>query len=427
MPPEGGASFLSQVRPYAGLFGLLGIATFFEGFDTRLISLVQPLIAEEFGANKQELGLALGLSSLGMMAAFFVIHLADWLGRRPLFLGALGAYAILTLATALAPNLVTFTGLQIFARMAMVVNIGLAYLMLSEEMPAEIRGRMNGLLGAFAALGAAVPDALLAPLESIEISWRGLFWIGALPLLLLPFYFARLPETRAFELRRARAPETLHFDFGEERALLGRLVAPAYRFRLGGITTIWLAINFWSGTALYFFTLYAFNERGWGPSDLALLPYGTIPIGFLGYSLSGFLMDRLGRRSAATLYLIAAFAATAACYQTSEYGLIYAAYCGLIGLGGIWSIATTWTAELFPTELRATAYGVSNNLLGRIGLVVGPIAAGSLSAALGSTADAITLLAVSTLLVLPIVWALPETNAIDLAVSNTTNPTEDLS
>ncbi len=415
------------MRPYAGYFALLGIATLFEGFDTALISLVQPLIAEEFGATKSELGLALGLSSVGMMAAFFVIHLADWLGRRPLFLAALTAYALLTLATAFAPNLIAFTGLQIFARMAMVVNIGLAYLMLSEEMPAPIRGRANGLLGAFAGLGAAIPFLLLAPLESLDIGWRGLFWIGAFPLMLLPLYWARLPETRAFKLRRAHDPDSLRFDLGEERKLLSQLIAPPHRARLAGITTLWVAISFWSGTALYFFTIYVFGERGWDASHLALLPFGTIPLGFFGYAFSGFLMDRLGRRSAATLYLIAAFCATVACYQATEQYVIYGSYCLLIGLGGIWTIATTWTAELFPTALRATAYGLSNNLIGRIGLVIGPIMAGSLSAALGSTADAITLLGISTLLVLPIVWWLPETNAIDLAVSDTRTPPKDLS
>ena len=61
--------------------------------------------------------------------------LADVVGRRPVFLGALVAYAAFTLATAAAPNLAVFTALQFFARMAMVVELFLAYLILSEEVP----------------------------------------------------------------------------------------------------------------------------------------------------------------------------------------------------------------------------------------------------------------------------------------------------
>ena len=75
----------------------------------------------------------------------------------------------------------------------------------------------------------------------------------------------------------------------------------------------------------------------------------------------------------------------------------------------------TWTAELFPTHLRATALGTTNNLIGRFGLVVGPIAAGQLSGAWESTGNAITALVSVNLLCLPIVlFLLPETRGQDL-------------
>ena len=131
-PPEGSPGLRRSLTPHAGLLSLLTIATFFEGFDTKLAGLVQPLLGREFNASTEQLGLVLGLSSLGMVLAFFVIHLADWIGRRPVFLGALCAYALLTLATAFSPNLIVYTALQFFARMAMVVELSLAYLILSE-------------------------------------------------------------------------------------------------------------------------------------------------------------------------------------------------------------------------------------------------------------------------------------------------------
>ncbi len=417
------------MRPAAKLFALLTIATFFEGFDTRLVSLVQPVIGREFGASKEQLGFVLGLSSLGMVFAFFVIHLADRVGRRPVFLGALAGYAVLTLATAFSPNLLAFTLLQVFARMAMVVELGIAYLILSEEMPAEIRGRVNGLFGGCVALGASVPDALLHPLTSLGIGWRGLFLIGAVPLLLFPFYVAQLAETTAFRARKA-IPAVARKRQGmlsEERERMRALFAPAHRQRLLLITSLWVIINFWSGTALYSFTLYVFEERGWSARDLVLLPLGTIPLGLLGYSLAGFAMDRIGRRRAASLYLAAGCGATIACYQTSESATILAGYFALVGLGGVWAIATTWTAELFPTELRATSTGFANNLVGRLGLVVGPIVAGLLGGTLASTADAVSLLGIVPLIGVPIALMLPETNAIALAPSDTRGPSDGIS
>jgi putative MFS transporter len=411
----GKTSFRQSLAPHVGLLSFLTIATFFEGFDTNLASLVQPHLGREFMASNEELGFVLGLSSLGMVFAFFVIHLADWIGRRPVFLGALGAYALLTLATSLAPNLAIFTGLQFFARMAMVVELSIAYLILSEELPGEIRGRANGILGAFGALGAALPPALLALLAHFEFGWRGLFVVGALPLLLFPLYLRRLVETRAY---RERAEQRKRFDLAGEWQLIRNLFAGPRAARLFGITSLWFTINFWSGAALGFFMIYAFGERGWDESQLLWLPLGTIPFGFAGYLLSGFSMDRLGRRGAMTLYLVAAFVVTSCCYQSESNLWIYLFYFAMLGLTGVWTIATTWTMELFPTELRATALGVSANLLGRLGMVIGPITAGSLSTAWGSTSDAITCLGAVILLGLPVVWwVLPETRGLELAPS----------
>ena len=408
------------------LFALLTIATFFEGFDTRLVALVQPVIGREFGASREALGQAVGLSSLGMVFAFFVIHLADRIGRRPVFLGALAGYALLTLATAFAPSLLAFTVLQFFARMAMVVELGLAYLILSEEMPAEIRGRVNGVFGGCVAIGASVPDALLHPLDQWGLGWRGLFLIGAVPLLLLPFYFRHLTETSAFRAR-ASAPGRPRAALARELESLFALLSSAHRSRLAGITALWLLVNFWSGTALYSFTLYVFEERGWRPEDLVLLPLGTIPCGLLGYALAGLAMDRIGRRGAACLYLLAASGATLLCYRATGGAMILAGYFALVGLGGVWAIVTTWTAELFPTTLRATASGFANNLVGRFGLVFGPIVAGLLGGARASTGEAVSLLAIVPLVGLPIAWLLPETNAIALADPDTRAPSDGIS
>ena len=409
------------------LFALLTIATFFEGFDTRLVALVQPVIGREFGASREALGQAVGLSSLGMVFAFFVIHWADRIGRRPVFLAALAGYAFLTLATAFAPSLFAFTALQFFARMAMVVELGLAYLILSEEMPPEIRGRVNGVFGGCVAIGASIPDALLHPLNQLGIGWRGLFLIGAVPLLLFPFYYRHLAETSAFLARKAAAGSAPRSSLAGELELLRVLLSSAYRGRLAAITALWVLVSFWSGSALYSFTLYVFEERGWHPEDLVLLPLGTIPCGLFGYSLAGFAMDRIGRRGAASLYFFLAAAATVVCYQASGGGTILAGYFALLGLGGVWAIVTTWTAELFPTELRATASGFANNLVGRFGLVFGPIVTGLLGGALASTANAVSWLALVPLLGIPIAWMLPETNAIALSTTDTRAPAEGIS
>ncbi len=390
------------------LFPLLALCTLFEGFDTKLASLVLPVIGREFGAGPEVLGDALAASSLGMMAAFLVMRVADRVGRRPVFLASLAGYAALTLATAFAPSLAWFTALQVVARLLMVVELALAYVILSEELPPDSRGRANGLLGAFASVGASIPALLLAPLENLGIGWRGLFGFGAIPLLLLPVYWRHLRETPAFE----RAAPTRPGMARELRALLGT----GQRARFVGITALWITVSFWSGTALYFFTYYVFEERGWTARDLQWLTLGTIPTGFAGYWLAGWLMDRCGRRFAAVAYLSFGTLATAVCFQSADTRVIYAGYWALIATSGLWTIASTLTAELYATQQRAAALGVTNHLLGRIGLVLGPIVTGRLAVALGSTGDAVTWLSLANLFCVPVfLWLVPETRGTDLS------------
>jgi len=394
------------------LFALLTICTLFEGFDTKLASLVLPVIGKEFGAGTDALARALSASSLGMPFAFFLMRLADRVGRRPVFLASVAGYAVLTLATAFAPSLAAFTWLQLFARLLMVTELSLAYLILSETLAPAARGRANGLLGAFASFGASIPALLLAPLEDAGTGWRGLFALGAVPLALFPLYWRGVRETPVF----ARAGIGARTSLRDELAAMRTLARRGWRARFVGVTALWVTVSFWSGTALSFFVLFVFQERGWTAHDLQWLTLGTIPAGFAGYGLAGWVMDRVGRRAAAVLYLVAGAAMTAVCFQSHERWVIAAGYWALIGLGGVWTIATTLTAELYPTELRAAALGLTQHLLGRIGLILGPLATGALAARLGSTGDAVSWLALANLACVPLVLALvPETRGTDLS------------
>ena len=406
--PSASAARPERVTAYhVGLFVLLTLATFFEGFDTALAGLVLPVIGEEFEASADALGAALSWAGVGMVLAFFAIRAADRIGRRPVFLTALAGFALFTLATGLAENLATFTALQLVARLFLVTELALAYVILSEELPAHVRGRANGLLGGFASVGAAVPMLLLAPLVETGTGWRGLFLVGAVPLVLWPLYWRVLREPAAFVARRAATPaQPLRAELREWL----RVLEPGLRRHFLGASALWWTVNFWSGTALYFFTLFAFREHGWGAEQLTLLPWGMIPFGIAGYAASGFLMDRIGRRPTATAFLLASTAATLFCYRASSDVELYLGYFALVGLGGLWTIAATVTAELFPTELRATASGLANNVVGRTGIIVGPLVAGWLSTSLGSTSTAISGLAGVNLACIPIIWwALPET------------------
>jgi len=395
---------------HAASFGLVSIATLFEGFDTQLASLVLPFLQRDFAAGPAELGALLSRIGWGTILAFALIQFADRIGRRPVFLVSLAGYSLFTLATAFARSPGEFAALQLVARLFMVSELALAYVILSEELPERVRGRANGLLGGCAAFGAALPAALLPALESTGPGWRGLFAIGALPLLLFPLYWSLLRETRSFRARAASRGR------GLSRAALGPLLAPGSRGRLAAMTAIWFALNFSAASVMFFFFQYALGERGLSTRDTAWIAPASLPFGFAGYAAAGWLMDRVGRRPTLCLYLALGSAVGVLCYQSEARGIVLGCYVALQLLNGGWAIAATLCAELFPTGLRATATALSHNLLGRSGMVIAPWVAGRLAEALGSTGDAIAALALLPLLCLPVVWfGLPETRATRIA------------
>jgi putative MFS transporter len=285
-----------------------------------------------------------------------------------------------------------------------VSELALAYVILSEELPEHWRGRANGLLGGLAAFGAAAPAALLPLLEARGIGWRGLFAIGALPLLLVPVVGRALRETRRFAASaRERGSE---FSLDSLRALAAR----GLRARVAAMCGIWFALNFSAASVMYFFFQYALGERGLTTTDTAWIAPASLPFGFAGYAAAGWLADRVGRRPALSLYLALATATATLCYQSDSRGVILACYAALQAFSGGWAVAATLCAELFPTALRATATALTHNLIGRLGMVLAPLATGALAERLGSIGDAVAALALAPLLCLPALWlALPET------------------
>ena len=285
-----------------------------------------------------------------------------------MLLAAVVAFSALSLATALAQDLRQFVILQFLARIALVTQLTIAYVLLSESMPATRRGRVNGMLAAFASVGAALPALLLAPLVSAGHDWRGLFVLGGLPLLVLPLLWRWVGESPAFLLGRqqGRVSQSLARQ-------LGRLLAPDLRRRFLSVSGLWFVINFWVGATMFLFSFYAVRERGWTADDLQrVAPFGLI-CAFVGYVAAGRLMDAIGRRPAAAVLLVLGGIATLVTFKAESFVVVAAGWVCLQALQGIWPVAYTLTTELFPTEVRASANGLAHNLLGRWGQVRRPV------------------------------------------------------
>lgn len=78
-------------------------------------------------------------------------------------------------------------------------------------------------------------------------------------------------------------------------------------------------------------------------------------------------------------------------------------------IGTFTVLCATFTNELFPTEIRASATAWGNNIVGRIGQIAAPALVGFLALPIGGVANAVSLLTLGPIMcILIIALFLPE-------------------
>jgi EmrB/QacA subfamily drug resistance transporter len=178
-------------------------ATFLAMLDSTVANLAVPDLRGDFPeASTAGLSWVITLYFVAFAALLAPAgRLADLLGRRALFLLGVGAFTLLSLACALAPDLPSLLvarGLQGAAAAAMI-PASLA-LLLHDTAP-EGRGRAIGLWSAAGALAAAVGPSVGGVLVD-AFGWRSLFVINVPVGLLMLAGAVRLPRGTAREGRR---------------------------------------------------------------------------------------------------------------------------------------------------------------------------------------------------------------------------------
>ena len=169
-----------------------------------------------------------------------------------------------------------------------------------------------------------------------------------------------------------------------------------------------------SAGAIGWWTYYAEHERHFSTTTAGAFFATAALFSVGGYVLAGYLMDRIGRRPTAAIYVIAAVFCAVATFQVRSLWVMLPFLVGTAFFGiGVGPVLSAFATELFPTETRAQASAWIRNGFGNAGSVLGPAVVGVVGATtglFGSIGAAVTVLALLYLTVLPIVWlAIPET------------------
>ena len=124
-----------------------------------------------------------------------------------------------------------------------------------------------------------------------------------------------------------------------------------------------------------------------------------------------WVFDRLGRRRSSVIVMICLSASTLAAYSLTGRTSLIASLCVLLFANtAVLVVMNAYTAEMFPTRLRADGYAWSNNVFGRMGALIAPMLLGQLAGPLSGFSTAVIPAALAPLGALALIlWRLPET------------------
>lgn len=369
------------------------------GYGSSLFTQTLDYLAKTYGASDANLGVALAVTRVGVFVGLVGAALADRRGRRRILLVGIAGTCIATALSALAPNLTTFTAMQILVRGFAQVTGVVGYIAITEEAPEGSRAFLLAVAGMATGAGFAVAAGLLPIADVSAESWRYLYAAGALGLLFLPGLARRLPETTRYAAMSARAAG----------ASAGELVDRIYGVRFAIAAAIGFLLGFFGSPSLQFTNRYLSDVRGYtGPGILWLRSLTQGAPALFAILLGGKLAESRGRKPIATQATLALGIASAAFFLTGGFPLGMAMLVATVvgAMGG--PAMTSFNTELFPTEVRGRA-GAVLLAVSVAGSAAGLLLVGYLADPLGDVGKAVAVTCIAPIIVaLFLIPRLPE-------------------
>ena len=375
-----------------------------DAMDTQFLSFVIPTLIATWGLSKGDAGLigtvTLLTSALGGWIAGIM---SDRIGRVKTLQLTILWFAFFTVLCGFAQN---FEQL-LWARGLMGFGMGGEWtagaILIGEVIRAKDRGKAVGMVQAGWALGWGVSALLYALMFSLlppEWAWRSLFLLGILPAVFVIFIRRFVDEPELFVESQKKTST-------EERASFAEIFSPkmlSITLRAVLLTTGaqggYYAITTWLPTFLK--TERHLTVLGTG-GYLAMVIVGS----YVGYIVSAFLTDYLGRKKNFILFATGSMCIALAYTRlpVTDNVMLFLGFPLGFCVSGVFSGMGAFLTELFPTEIRGSGQGFSYNM-GRavgslfplmIGLSSQSMALGEAIGVFAGTAYGVMILAALTL------------------------------
>ena len=385
-----------------------GLGWMLDAMDVMLYSLVLAYLIREFSMDKTTAGFLMSLTLVASaIGGLFFGVLADRIGRTRALMASILVYSLATAACGFSRTIPQLAVFRFVLGLGMGGEWTAAAALIAETWRAEHRGKALGLMQSAYAIGEAIA-ALVVAVVLPHYGWRGVFFVGVLPALLVFWIQRSVPEPAIWKNRERSA-----------RGIWLNKLLEKDVFRNGLLATAMNACGMFGYWGLFtwvpaYLSLPA-SQGGRGLSLVKTTAFFLVLCGgkWLGYALFGFFADAFGRRKSFFVYLMIAAA------LVPLYGMARSPFW-LLALGplvaffgtGFFSGYAAIASEIFPGEIRAAAMGLSYNI-GRGLSAAAPFAVGALAIRYG-IGPAFFLQAAAFFVAAILALALPETRGRQL-------------
>ncbi len=359
-----------------------------------MLGLALPLIGKEFHLGAGALGVLSSVVFAGSFGVLVLLPLADRVGRRPILAITILGYTVATVATAFSRGVFDFAAYQFVARIFLGAEYALAAIVLVETLPAERRGRALGLVSSMSAFGQAGAGIGFLVVVAAGASWRSLYLVGIVPLVLVARARRDLPETASWTGRRTP---------------MASLAGLNLRWLWGSAAVSFLFAVFPTAVTT-FASFLVLNEWKWNLKSINPAYVLVWVVAVSGFFVAGRLMDSVGRRPTAVVFLAgASLAGLIAFHQGTTPGRVLGLGLVIFFLTGSTPCVAAYATELFPPESRGRA-GAVLRVANIAGAGVAPALTGLLSDHVGGVGPALSLVGLSYVTAAVLVGTLlPET------------------
>lgn len=377
-------------------------ALLFDGYDLVIYGTVLPgLLADpsQIGAfDTVAAGLLGSWALIGVLVGSLVCGaVGDFFGRRRLMLLGIAWFSVGMFVTAFATSVTAFGALRFVTGLGLGVVIATAGATMAEFAPAGRRQFYNAIVYSGVPAGGVVAS-ILGILLLNDIGWRGLFMIGALPLVLLvPIAWFKLPESPRWLLARGReqeaqaASQRTGVPLIEERVIQQVGAAPqktgfaAVFSRQFAVPSILLGLMSFCGLLL----TYGLNT--WLPKIMEGYGYGRtyslfFPLALnLGAVAGGLLLSRLADKAGPQRVIASTFVLATISLVLMTFSFPLPLLFTFIAFAGVGTLGTQvliygFQSNYYTTNARAAGVAWCASV-GRFGGILGPIIGGWLAAA----------------------------------------------